>query len=234
MLYSAVYSEAHPRPSAAFASRMNMRDVAHSAPTSQRISHPSAPLPGQTFCKLAAPTTPTAPTGTLHPFSFQSLAGPCSPSCSNEAPFISFNFILLQTLSLTTDGYTPLPTKKVQLVPSEAEGYPVFRPLPIFPDPACPEPLGEIRPGRSRPSFFTGHGSPNAVARLLCAPRAQTERTNCALFRSNSFACHTSVFNGGVGVYHESIEPDALCVLGRTPERCHSVAASLANASRNL
>jgi len=33
----------------------------------------------------------------------------------------------------------------------------------------------------------------------LCAPRAQIERTNCALFRNNSFPCHTCLLHGGEG-----------------------------------
>jgi hypothetical protein len=140
MLFSPVYTEAHPRRSAAFAARMNLRDASPAAT-------------GYSVCKLVTPTTPTHPTGTLYPFSFQSLAEPYSPSCSNGTPSISFNFILLQTLSLTTDGYTPLPSKKVQRVPSEAEGYPVFSAVPTSQDP-------EIRPGRSRSSLFTDNESP--------------------------------------------------------------------------
>jgi hypothetical protein len=63
----------------------------------------------------------------------------------------------LQTLSFTTDGYTPSP-KKVRLVPftpicegSEAEGYPVFRALLTFQDP-------EIRPGQNSSSRITNRG----------------------------------------------------------------------------
>ena len=37
------------------------------------------------------------------------------------------------------------------------------------------------------------------------AQTALQERTNCALFSNNSFACHTSTFDGGRG--YESIEP---------------------------
>jgi hypothetical protein len=160
MLFSPVYAEAHPRRIAAFASRMNLRDAAHATT-------------GYSVCNLVTLTTPTEPTDTLYLFSFQSLAEPCSPSRSHGTPFISFNFILLRTLSLTTDGYTPLPTKKVPLVlftpiceGSEAEECPVFSALPTFQDPACPdlsrsgrEPLGEIRPGRSRSSLFADHQS---------------------------------------------------------------------------
>src|SRR5260370_19782155 len=93
MLSSAVYAESYPRRSAAFASPMNRRDA-------------SPPTTG-----FSVPTTPTDPTGTSYPFSFQSLAEPYSPSCPNGTSFISFRFILLQTLSLTTDGYTPSPQK---------------------------------------------------------------------------------------------------------------------------
>src|SRR5713226_1098188 len=60
---------------------------------------------------FSVPTTPTDPTGTSYPFSFQSLAEPYSPSCSNATPFIPFSFIPLWTLSLTTDGYAPSPKK---------------------------------------------------------------------------------------------------------------------------
>jgi hypothetical protein len=45
MLSSPVYSEAHPRRSAAFPSRMDLRDAAHSAPTPVRVPRPSAPQP---------------------------------------------------------------------------------------------------------------------------------------------------------------------------------------------
>lgn len=95
MLFFPVYTESHPRRIAAFASRMNLRD-ADPATT------------GFSVCKRVTPTTPTGPTGSLHPFSFQSLARSYSPSCSNGTPFISFDFILLRTLSLPTGGYTPL------------------------------------------------------------------------------------------------------------------------------
>jgi hypothetical protein len=84
MLSSPVYTKAHPRR------------IALAATT------------GYPVCKLVTPKAPTDPTSTLYLFSFQSLADPYSPSCSNGTPSISFNFILLQTLSLTTDGYTPL------------------------------------------------------------------------------------------------------------------------------
>jgi hypothetical protein len=45
------------------------------------------------------------------------------------------------------------------------------------------------------------HSSRVAALRSLCAPRAQNRRAICAFFRNNSFACHTSVFHGGEGVY---------------------------------
>jgi len=82
-------------------------DLPGSGPS--RVPHLSSPTTGQTVYKLVMPTTPTDPTRTLYLFSFQSLAEPDSPSCSNGTPFIPFNFILLQILFLTTDGYTPLP-----------------------------------------------------------------------------------------------------------------------------
>src|ERR1700674_693516 len=132
MLFSPVYIEAHP-----------CRAAAHAAN-------------GYSVCKVVTPTTPTDPTDTLYAFSFQSLAKPYSPSCSNGTPFIPFISLSLRTISFATGGYTPLPPKKVQLVPSEAEGYPASSALPIFQDP-------EIRPGRSRSSLFTDHSLP-AVA----------------------------------------------------------------------
>jgi hypothetical protein len=107
MLFSPVYIEAHPRRSRVFVSRIGLRDAAIASRMNLRDAFP--PAIGYSVCKLVTPATPTAPTGTLYLFSFQSLAEPCSPSCSNGTPSISFNFILLRTLSLTTDGYTPLP-----------------------------------------------------------------------------------------------------------------------------
>src|SRR5258708_487925 len=44
MLCSIVYSGVHRRRSAAFASRMNLRDAAHSSPTPSRASHSSSNL----------------------------------------------------------------------------------------------------------------------------------------------------------------------------------------------
>jgi hypothetical protein len=82
-------------------------DLPASGPS--RAPHPSAPATAQTVCKLVTLTAPMDPTGTLYPFSFQSLVGSFSPSCSNGTPFISFTFILLRTLSSSTGGYTPLP-----------------------------------------------------------------------------------------------------------------------------
>jgi hypothetical protein len=85
---------------------------------SSRATHPSSPTTGQTVCKLVTPTALMNSTDTFYPFSSQSLAERYYPSYSNRTPFISFTFILLQSLSFTTDGYTPPPLKKVQLVPS--------------------------------------------------------------------------------------------------------------------
>jgi hypothetical protein len=80
-------------------------DLPGSGPS--RTTLPSCSAIGQTVCKLVTPTTPTDPTDTLYLFSFQSLAEHCPPSRSNGTPFISFNFISLQTIFLTTDRYTP-------------------------------------------------------------------------------------------------------------------------------
>jgi hypothetical protein len=82
-------------------------DLPGSGPS--RAPYPSSQTAGQTVYKLVTPRASTAPTSTWYLFSFQSFAEPYSPSCSNGTPFISFNFISLQTIFLTTDGYTPLP-----------------------------------------------------------------------------------------------------------------------------
>ncbi|SRR6266436_8905376 len=172
MLSSAVYPESYPRRSAAFASPMNRRDA-------------SPPTTG-----FSVPTTPTDPTGTSYPFSFQSLAKPYSPSCSNGTSFISFRFILLWTLSLTTDGYTPSP-KKVQ------------RRFDL---------VGVSSLIMDQGSRITNRGPDSA-------PRAQNRRTNCALscpepgrgVCNNSFlpraagrgACHMLAPKGFAGcVFH--------------------------------
>src|SRR5258708_6508361 len=51
MLCSIVYSGAHCRRNAAFASRMNLRDAAHSSPTPSRASHSSSNLFRMNTCK---------------------------------------------------------------------------------------------------------------------------------------------------------------------------------------
>jgi hypothetical protein len=128
MLSSPVYREAHSRRIAAFASQPDVWALGGNRrkfPVPEMNLRDSVPAPtGYSVCEVVTPTTPTDPTGTLYPFSFQSLAEPCSLLYSNGTPFISFNFILLQTLSLTTDGYTPLPTKKSSLscLPRSARG----------------------------------------------------------------------------------------------------------------
>src|ERR1700674_38536 len=50
-------------------------------------------------------------------------------------------------------------------------------------------------------SGFTSHQSPTTShgQSPRRAPRTQDRRTNCALFRNNSFACHTCIFSGGRG-----------------------------------
>jgi hypothetical protein len=47
--------------------------------------------------------------GPLYPFSFQYFLRPSFPSWLDGKPLILFPFIPLQTLSLSTGGYTPLP-----------------------------------------------------------------------------------------------------------------------------
>jgi hypothetical protein len=125
MLLSPVYIEAHPR---------------------RKFVHPET---GHSVRKPVAPRASTALTGTLYLFSFQSLAEPYSSSRSNRTPFISCNFIFLQTLSLATDGYTPSPQKN-PACPERS------RRVPTLQDP-------EIRPARSRFSLFTDHESRGAV-----------------------------------------------------------------------
>jgi hypothetical protein len=111
LLSSPVYIESHPLRSTIFVSRIGLRDVAFASRMNLGDAVPAAT--GYSICKLVTPT-PTDPTGTLYPFSFQSLAEPYSPSCSNGTPFIPFNFILLQTLSFPTGGI-PTPPLSIRL-----------------------------------------------------------------------------------------------------------------------
>jgi hypothetical protein len=82
----------------------------------------------------------------------------------------------LQTLSLTTDGYTPSPKKSPacpvypDLRGERSRGVPSFQRFAIFQDP-------EIRPGRSRSSLIMDQGSRITNRGPDSAPRAQNQRT---------------------------------------------------------
>ena len=56
-------------------------------------------------------------------------------------------------------------------------------------------------------SFTTrGYTPPSIFISHPCTQTALCERTNCALFRNNSFPCHTCVFHGGEGGMNASIQ----------------------------
>jgi hypothetical protein len=116
MLFFPVYTEAHPRRNAAFASRP---DVWALGGNRRRFPVPEMnlrdavpPATGYSVRKLVTPTTPTDPTGTLYLFSFQSLAEPYSASYSNVTPCIPFISLSLRTISFATGGVHPPPHKK--------------------------------------------------------------------------------------------------------------------------
>jgi len=132
MLSSPVYSESHPRRSAAFASRMNLRDAAHGNSSNPCKSFNSFTFNGfPTLLRNGAAQPPcfhTVPdsfhrNGGVYPFT-QSVSreGPLRtepvgiPLRSNRNACIPFFFVPLRSLSSTTGG-TPPPLPAVASLP---------------------------------------------------------------------------------------------------------------------